>query len=136
MNFEESGTLSVFTTEASASLPIEGSLVRVFGAAEENRFIDYSLVTDVDGLTEKIELPAPKKLYSLSPNSAEIPFGLYNVEVRKKGFFTKFIENVPIFSGVNTSLPVNMIPSPIYLNNIEVPKGSLLTEIKENEKLY
>ena len=64
MNFEESGTLSVFTTEASASLPIEGSLVRVFGAAEENRFIDYSLVTDVDGLTEKIELPAPKKLYS------------------------------------------------------------------------
>ncbi len=135
MKFEDFGTLSVITTSANSSLPIEGSLVRISGAQEENSFIDYSVVTDVDGITEKIKLPAPLKAYSLSPGASEVPYGIYRVEVRNLGFFTKIIENVPIFSGVNTSLPVNMIPSPIHENNIEYPRNTLDTLITENENL-
>ncbi len=135
MKFEDFGTLSVITTSANSSLPIEGSLVRISGEQEENSFIDYSLVTDIDGISEKIKLPAPAKIYSQSAGAPEVPFGLYRVEVRNLGFFTKIIENVPVFSGVNTSLPVNMIPSPIHVNDIEYPRNTLDTFITENENL-
>ncbi len=135
MKFEDFGILSVITTSANSSLPVEGSLVRISGSQEENSFIDYSVVTVIDGTTEKINLPAPSKPYSLSPGAAEVPFGLYRIEVRNRGFFTKIIENVPVFSGVTTSLPVNMIPSPIHENNIEYPRNTLDTLIRENENL-
>ena len=135
MKFEDFGTLSVITTTADSSLPIEGSLIRIRGVQEENSFIDYSIVTDVDGITERIELPTPNKSYSLAPNSPEIPYGLYRIEVRNKGFYTKIIENVAVFSGINTSLPVNMIPSPIHLESIDYPRNTLDTFIKENENL-
>ena len=135
MKFEDFGTLTVITTSANASLPVEGSLVRITGTQEENSFVDYSLITDVDGISEKIKLPTPAKNYSLSPGASEVPYGLYKIEVRNRGFFTKIIENVPVFSGVNTSLPVNMIPSPIHEKNIEYPRNTLDTFVKENENL-
>lgn len=135
MKFEDFGTVSVITTSANSSLPIEGSLVRISGSQEENSFVDFSVVTDIDGITEKIKLPAPSKNYSLSPGASEIPYGLYRIEVRNQGFFTKIIENVPVFSGINTSLPVNMIPSPLHLNNVEYPRNTLDTFIGENENL-
>lgn len=135
MKFEDFGTLSVITSSANSSLPIEGSLVRISGAQEENSFIDYSIVTDVDGISEKINLPAPSKLYSLSPGAPEAPYGLYRIEVRNQGYFTKIIENVPVFSGINTYLPVNMIPSPIHVNSIEYPRNTLDTFVTENENL-
>ena len=135
MKFEDFGTLSVITTSANSSLPIEGSLVRISGSQEENNYIDYSLVTDVDGITEKVKLPAPAKIYSLKDGAPEIPYGLYRIEVRNLGFFTKVIENVPVFSGVNTSLPVNMIPSSVLLNSTLYPRNTLDTVVKENENL-
>ena len=135
MKFEDFGTLSVITTEAGSSLPVEGSLIRITGTQEENAFINYSLVTDIDGISERIKLPAPSKIYSLSSGASEVPYGLYRIEVRNLGFFTKIIENVPVFSGVNTSLPVNMIPSPIHESNIEYPRDTLDTVIRENEYL-
>jgi hypothetical protein len=135
MKFEDLGTLSVITSLANSSLPVEGTIVRISGAQEENSFIDYSVVTDVDGITEKISLPAPSKNYSLSPGAPEIPYGIYRIEARNRGFYTKIIENVPVFSGINTSLPVNMIPSPIHDNNVEYPRNTLETIVKENENL-
>ena len=135
MQFEDFGTLTVFTTSAGTSLPIERSIVHVRGAAEENRFIEYSVLTDVDGVTPKLILPCPAVTYSLSPSSAEVPYGLYDVEVLAKGYYTKIIRNVAVFSGINTNLPVNMIPSPIHQNNIDYPRGNLDTIISENEKL-
>ena len=135
MKFEDFGTLSVITTAADSSLPIEGSLIRISGVQEENSFIDYSVVTDIDGISERIRLPAPSKAYSLSPSSPEIPYGLYRIEVRNQGFYNKIIENVAVFSGINTSVPVNMIPSPIHSENIEYPRNTLDTFVRENENL-
>ena len=135
MKFEDLGTLTVITTAANSSLPIEGSLVRISGAEEENSFVDYSLVTDVDGSIGKITLPAPALKYSQSPGSLELPYALYRIEVRNQGFFTKIVENVPVFSGINTFLPVNMIPSPIFNEGVEYPRNTLDTFIKENESL-
>ena len=135
MKFEDYGSLSVITSSANSSLPIEGSIIRITGIQEENSFIDYSVLTDIDGISDKIVLPAPSRSYSLSPKSPEIPYGLYKIEVRNRGYYTKIVDNVAVFSGINTYLPVNMIPSPIHLNNIEYPRNTLDTFVRENENL-
>ena len=135
MKFEDFGTLTVSTSSANSSLPVEGSLIRISGVQEENSFIDYSVVTDVDGISERVKLPAPAKTYSLAPGAAEIPYALYRIEIRNLGYYTKIVENVPVFSGINTSLPVNMIPASIHEKNSEYPRNTLDTFVKENENL-
>lgn len=133
MIFEESGTLTVSTASAGSSLPIQGSVVRIRGASSENSGIEYSVITDVDGITERISLPAHRKTYSEAPRPPFLPYGLYNVEVVSQNYFTKNVFNVAVFSGVNTELPINMIPSPIYENDAEYPRENLMTIIPKNE---
>lgn len=135
MQFDEFGYLTVRTTSASNALPIEGSIIHVSGAVEENRFIEYSVITDVDGITEKLRLPCPSSIYSLTPGPQEIPYGLYNVEVSAKGFLTKNIYNVAIFSQINTVLPVNMIPASTHNTQNEIPRDNLNTVVSENPML-
>lgn len=134
MNYTESGTLSVFVTSAGGSIPIEGAIVRITGAGEENQDYNKSFMTDVDGLVRGVSLPTPALLYSLKPNSPETPFGLYDIEVVAENYYKKDIYNAAVFSGVSATLPVNMIPYPIYDKEEIYPEGNLTTYIFE--KLY
>ena len=108
--FDKKGSLKIRAYTAGGALPVEGALVRIFGADDENENIVYSLVTDIDGTTEKIELPAPSKILSEYPSSRETPYASYNVEIEKNGYFTKKLYNLPVFDGVNSELPIAMIP--------------------------
>lgn len=134
MNFTENGTLSVFVTSAGGSIPIKGAVVRIKGASEENGDFDKSFITDLDGLVENVVLPTPAVLYSLSPNPEGTPFGLYDITVTASEYFKKDIYNAAVFSGVKATLPVNMIPLPVYDIEDVYPEGNLTTYIFE--KLY
>lgn len=134
MIFDESGTLAVRTYTAGGALPIKNSTVRIQGVDEENRFVEYTLTTDVDGLTEIIALPAPARTYSLAPNSAEIPYASYNVEVSADGYYTKRISDIAIFSGVGSFQPISMIPLPVR-SDVPYPRGNLDATVVENEYL-
>ena len=70
---DDFGTLSVRTYTASDALPVSGAAVRIFGAEEANRFSVHSLITDNDGVTPTVTLPAPNRRYSLAPNPNETP---------------------------------------------------------------
>ena len=72
MNFDESGTLVVRAFTAGGALPLEGTRIKITGALEENRFYETNLITDVDGLTAKVVLPAPNRSYSLAPGAPEL----------------------------------------------------------------
>lgn len=135
MNLQDSGALSVRAYSAAEAEPIPGALVRIRGAEELNRFVIRSLVTDRDGVTEKVTLPAPSRSYSLSPGSAEMPYAIYDIEISKDGFYTKRIFSVAVFSGINSVLPINMIPTGDYPSRTVFPHGNLNAIIKENEKL-
>ncbi|MBO5906529.1 MAG: hypothetical protein J6Q85_00050 [Clostridia bacterium] len=95
----------------AGALPVEGATVRILGAEEANRGVAYSLITDVDGLTPSVRLPAPSKEYSMAPDPKEAPYSLYDLEISADGYFPKRIYGVMIFAGISSLQEINMIPS-------------------------
>ena len=124
-----SGTLRIHTNTAGGALPVSGAVIRIMGAEEENRSVSYSVITDHDGLTPRITLPAPETEYSLTPNPNERPFSIYDVEITANGYYPKRILGLNIFSGVDSVQIVNMIPGNIDNNNY--PRGSQNTVIPD-----
>lgn len=95
----------------AGALPVEDALVRIMGAEEANRGVAYSLITDIDGITENVPLPAPSREYSMAPNPAMPPYALYNLEISADGYFPKRIYGIAVFAGVDALQEINMIPS-------------------------
>ena len=135
MPFDKSGTMIVRTYTAAGALPVAGTVIRIFGVDEENRFVEYSIVTDIDGVTESITLPAPSRVFSQSPGAAEPSFAHYNLEITAPGYYTKRINNVSVFDGEETIQLVNMIPIEINDNNATYPRNNLNVFIQENQDL-
>lgn len=135
MQYTDIGTLVVKAYTAGGALPVPNTVIRILGADEENRFIDYSVMTDVDGLTEKIYLPAPPKNESLYPEQTENPYAQYIIEISAKGYYPKNINNVALFSGTETFQSVNMIPVSVYERGVEYPMNTLFTTVEENPYL-
>lgn len=108
--YDSSGKLTVRAYTAGGALPVEGAVVRIMGATEENRLVAYSLITDRDGVTEVTLLPAPSISYSLSPDPAEMPYALYDIEITAPGYYSERLNGVSVFSGISSVQPINMIP--------------------------
>jgi hypothetical protein len=135
MNLSDSGTFSVRAYSAAEAEPIPGAIVRIKGAEEDNRFVFYSLVTDSDGITKAVALPAPSVNYSLAPGAKASPYSVYDIEITKDGFYTKHFFNVAVFSGVNSVLPINMIPYGEDTLPSSFPHGNLNVFVTENPTL-
>ena len=130
---DSEGVLRIRTYTASGALPVEGAVVEIRGAEEENSTVVYSVLTDRDGITEPIALPAPSLSYSLSPSPSEKPFALYDVNINAEGYYPKRILGVSVFSGINSWQNANMIP--ISSGVGEYPRGNVNVIIPENESL-
>ena len=131
---ENFGNLTVRAYTAGGGLPVSGAVVRISGAEEVNRSVLQSLITDEDGNTESVSLPAPLRENSLSPNSAGAAYALYDVEITKDGYYTKKIFGSSVFSGVNSLLLINMIPVSDG-GQSDYPRGNINTVIPENTSL-
>ena len=135
MAYNDTGTIIVKAYTAGGALPVAKTIVKISGADEENRFIEYSVLTDVDGISPKITLPTPKKSDSLSPGATDFPYALYDIEVTADGYYPKRINNVALFSGIDTFQPINMIPISVYENGVDFPEDTLNSTIYENPYL-
>lgn len=135
MNYENSGNIRVRTYVASGAIPIDGVLVKIYGTDDYNKDVVYSLLTDKDGITKEVSLPAPPRAYSSAPGAKESPYSVYNVEITKNGFYPKRIDNVPIFNGVNAVLPIEMIPLVYDENGSVIRQNNLNSVVYENEHL-
>lgn len=127
------GTLTVRAVTGGA-YPVKNALVRVIGGEEDNRFVTYTMLTDEDGLTKTLNLPAPATVYSMAPAPSEAPYSLYNLEIDADGYYSKRIYGVTVFPGVNSLQEINMIPLSNSSNN-GYPDGNLNAIIPENEDL-
>ncbi len=132
MEYNDSGRLSVRAYTASGAYPVAGTVIRVTGVDENNRFINYSIITDVNGVSIFSSLPAPAEEYSLSPGSQEPPYAIYDIEASADGYYSKIIHDVPIFSGQEAVLPINMIPISVNDNGSMYPRDTLDTFVTEN----
>ena len=135
MNYESYGKLRIRTYAAAEALPVESALIKIYGTDEYNKDVAYSLLTDSDGITAEISLPAPLRSYSVSPGAKKCPYAVYNVEIAKSGFYPKRIDNVPLFAGTSAVLPIEMIPLSYADDGSIIPQSNLNSTIYENEHL-
>lgn len=135
MDYENFGTVKIRTYAAAGALPVEGTLIKIYGTDDYNKDVIYSLITDSDGVTKEISLPAPPEIYSISHGAPASPYAVYNVELTKEGFYPKRIDNVPIFSGTRAVLPIEMIPLAYSDDGKVISQSNLNSIIYENEYL-
>lgn len=110
----EAGTgflvVKVFT--GNEAIPLSGATVTVRNN-EPNSDISGNVITtlftDRSGNTEKIMLPAPPRFLSQSPGNL-LPFSTYNIEVFLDRYQTTTFQSVPIFDGILSIQPVELIP--------------------------
>lgn len=100
----------VFTGEEG--YPVQGALVTVKKKLPGGTGLARILFTNRSGLTPTIALPAPSSSFSLNPNNTTRPFSEYIVTVRASGYYSLTDINLPVFAGVKTVQPIDLIPLP------------------------
>jgi len=101
------GTLKIFTTMGEESLPVGGVS---YAIKDKEGNILFSGITDESGESGTYTLPAPPRELTLAPAPGTRPYGVYDVTVLKPGFITLNFIDVEIFDGIDSVLPVNMLP--------------------------
>ncbi len=132
------GTLTVSVTSAEGALPIENATVTITGADAANSDFTVTKYTSRDGVTPTISLPAPSYEFSQSPETPYAGFSSFDVDVYAANYYRKKIYSVSVFPGVNSTLPVSLVPYSRYVpeNNMPQDSGSIDIEggISEGEK--
>ncbi len=103
--------VQVYIGEETTPVPDAGVIISKENSLGSEEILSY-MFTDRDGKTAEIQLPAPLKSVSLSPDNKR-GFQNYNIRVDKPGFYTTELLNVPVFSQNTTIQPVALIPLPL-----------------------
>lgn len=113
MNFQDvnsgKGYLTVRVSTARGAIPLQNAEVTFKKSYKDDSGVLYRVLTDINGMTEKIELPAPPRSNSESPGK-ERPYAIYNVEAAMPGYYTQIYENVPVFDGISAIQTAELIP--------------------------
>ena len=110
VGYTGTGYLVVRATTASEALPLAGAVVSVYGDIDGFSSLIARLQTGKDGLTPKIALLAPPRALSESPGNKDRAYATYNVSVRMDGFSPLALRSVPIFDGITSVQPADLIP--------------------------
>ncbi len=127
------GYLIVNASTARGAIPVEGASVTVFDEAEGRQIIALA-TTDSSGKSALIELPAPNRELAMTPGGSK-PFASYAVEVAREGYYTVTNSGVPIFAGITSIQPVELIPLAEYDSAEVYPRGSLEIDDAEGNTL-
>ncbi len=110
------GRLRVNVSTKNQLSPVFGATVTVSSENGKNSTVVDTSTTDQSGSSITFTLPAPSASFSQEPTTAS-PFAVYQVSVSHPNFYDFIAENVQVFGGIVTQLPVNLIPLP------ELPNG-------------
>lgn len=107
----ERGSLKIQAFAADQSFGIGSARVMVFVELPSGNVAVFDGLTDIDGITQPILLPAPPRSLSQSPaqSGARPPYAVYSIYVEHPAFVREVFTNVPVFSGVESIQPVRML---------------------------
>ena len=120
------GRFGVRAFSASSAFPVEGALVFVRGKREGKAFTVAVLETDESGKTPLISLETPPKSLSLAPGSDVVPYGLYDVEVSHRDYYTIVTRDVQVYPDTTSVLPINMLPLPDTVGSEKYPSSNVI----------
>jgi hypothetical protein len=109
MNTQSFGRLRVRCNTVGVK-PIENATVNIVSPNNPEQIYDQ-LVTDANGLTGEIELPAPPVELSLEPNQPQ-PYSEYTVNITAPGFENFSVANIQILPEVLSEQEATLIPEP------------------------
>lgn len=127
----ESGTMRVEAFAADRSFGIGSARVMIFVELPSGNVAVFDGLTDIDGVTQSVRLPAPPRELAQSPQTganARLPYSVYSVYVEHPAFVRAVFTNVPVFSGIESIQPVRMLaksagmgePEPIVVDESNV----------------
>lgn len=111
-----SGTLKVQVFSGNQSNPIPNAEVTVCKELLDGTKIFFSGLTDISGIVDNIQLPAPARALSETPQprgdgvELQLPYSQYNVMVKEPRYRPQKYIDVPIFDGIKSIQPVRMTP--------------------------
>ena len=106
------GYLIVNVSTARGAIPLAGASVTVLDEDNGGGILNV-LTTDTAGKTERIELRAPDRALSESPGGAK-PYASYTLQVEKVGYYPASFAGVPVFAGVTSIQPAELLPLAEY----------------------
>ncbi len=121
----ETGTLRIETFASDRAFAVPSARVMVFLPLESGNITLFDGITDISGSSERIILPAPPRSLSSSPNNGNLlPYSAYTLYIEHPSFVRSLFNNVPVFSGIESVQPVQMLakvagmnePDPIIVN--------------------
>lgn len=112
---DSSGELVVQAFTARETSPIMDAAVTIYQNKNGASKVVSFYLTDENGKTPNITLPAPSKEGSQSPSDT-LPFADYNIVVRHPMYYTAVIDNVQVFGDELTIQTVNLVPLPEFIN--------------------
>lgn len=120
------GRIIVVVTSGRGSVPVSGAEVTVSRTGEGE--VLATLRTNESGQTTPFDLPAPKRILSETPAEAgERVFALYDITVNAEGFVTESLHGVPIFDGVVSLQPMQLLTLAASGSN-----GAPVSEVEPN----
>lgn len=102
------GWIQVSARTAGNALPLEGVSVLILKDNGMDTDLITSLVTDQSGNTPKIKLPAPPR-----GNDPSQSYSTYQIRAFLPGYTRMESASVPVFSGVTSIQPFELIPLPV-----------------------
>ena len=118
------GYLIVNVSTARGAIPLKDAAVTVYFDEAGNTSVSNVLKTDMSGKTEKLALPAPSRTESESPGTDK-PYATYTVNVQKAGYYPVTNTGVPVFAGVTSIQPIEMVPLAEYSSGEIYPRFGL-----------
>ncbi len=135
----DTATLVVQVFTARQAIPVPDANVTVYCGDDitQNVLIAFR-TTNVDGKTDPLLLAAPSRAYSESPNPPETPYAVYRVRIDHPEYISVTLEDVQMFGGVESILPVELTPyipidEPKPLRSVALPDHTLSTDTEANE---
>ena len=126
--YDNFGSLRV-VAQTGGAYPVEGAVVRIRGADEFNKNVIYSILTDRDGSTPRLDMKTPNVALSFDKNSLTAPYSTYDLEITAEGYYPKRIYGIDVFPGVSSLQIISMIP--MENNSDDYPIGELIADIPE-----
>lgn len=127
---EESGTLRVETFASDRAFGVGSARVMIFLPLASGNVTVFDGITNIDGISDNVRLPAPSREIGLSPQEGTntvLPYAVYTVYVEHPNYVRAIFSSVPVFSGIESVQPVRMLaksdgmsePEPIVVDETD-----------------
>ena len=110
------GFVKVQVLVGRSDIPVPEARVVISKIIGEESFVLADVTTDINGMTERLSLPAPPAYLSQSPGNAD-PYAFYDIVVSHPDYTSVENKNVPVFDRVLSIQSVKL--------NSSIPEGEV-----------